>query len=327
MVRPSVPLATPTDPVVPMKAEASSSKPLTFGPRITRPLRSTDEHGVLDAVLQLGVLSLDVHESDGHVERLLAAGKVEPGTYHRAPRRGLPGGAGAVRPPGARYGTLSRMMQSIIDARRPVGDRPHRRLGPAGRLLPDAARERLHPGAERGDHALRRLRRERGHHDAPRHHRRRGGRQRRRLLDRLRGRPLRRPALHRQVRQVRPAPPPPRGAGGALVRQVRAASSLLQPLPADRAHVHLAAGRDRAGCPSGSSPSTPCSAASRGSSCSAGSASRLGANWEKIRPYLHYADYAVVAALVVIVVWAVLKWRKGRRSGGEPDVTEYGDEA
>ncbi len=54
---------------------------------------------------------------------------------------------------------------------------------------------------------------------------------------------------------------------------------------------------------------------------------RLGANWEKIRPYLHYADYAVVAALVVIVVWAVLKWRKGRRSGGEPDVTEYGDEA
>jgi membrane protein DedA with SNARE-associated domain len=54
---------------------------------------------------------------------------------------------------------------------------------------------------------------------------------------------------------------------------------------------------------------------------------RLGSNWEKIRPYLHYADYAVVAALVVIVVWAVVKWRKGRRRGGEPDVTEYGDEA
>jgi membrane protein DedA with SNARE-associated domain len=54
---------------------------------------------------------------------------------------------------------------------------------------------------------------------------------------------------------------------------------------------------------------------------------RLGENWEKIRPYLHYADYAVVAALVVVVVWAVWKWRRGRGSGGERDVSEYGDEA
>jgi membrane protein DedA with SNARE-associated domain len=54
---------------------------------------------------------------------------------------------------------------------------------------------------------------------------------------------------------------------------------------------------------------------------------RLGENWEKIRPYLHYADYAVVAALVVIVVWAVWKWRKGRKLGAGPDATEYGDEA
>jgi membrane protein DedA with SNARE-associated domain len=53
---------------------------------------------------------------------------------------------------------------------------------------------------------------------------------------------------------------------------------------------------------------------------------RLGEHWEDIRPYLHYADYAVVAALVAIAVWAVLKWRKGQ-SGGDPDVTEYGDEA
>ena len=29
----------------------------------------------------------------------------------------------------------------------------------------------------------------------------------------------------------------------------------------------------------------------------------------------------------MIVVWALLKWRKSRRGGGEPDVTEYGDEA
>jgi membrane protein DedA with SNARE-associated domain len=54
---------------------------------------------------------------------------------------------------------------------------------------------------------------------------------------------------------------------------------------------------------------------------------RLGSNWEKIRPYLHYADYVVVAALVVVVVWAVWKWRRGRKAGGGPDVMEYGDEA
>ncbi len=53
---------------------------------------------------------------------------------------------------------------------------------------------------------------------------------------------------------------------------------------------------------------------------------RLGANWEKIRPYLHYADYAVVAALILVVVWVVWRWRRSRGGGG-PDVTEYGDEA
>ena len=45
---------------------------------------------------------------------------------------------------------------------------------------------------------------------------------------------------------------------------------------------------------------------------------RLGAHWEDIRPYLHYADYAVVAALVGIVVYAVVKWRRGRRRGARP---------
>jgi membrane protein DedA with SNARE-associated domain len=53
---------------------------------------------------------------------------------------------------------------------------------------------------------------------------------------------------------------------------------------------------------------------------------RLGEHWEEIRPYLHYADYAVVAALVAIVVWVFLKWRKNRRHGG-PSHEEYGDEA
>jgi membrane protein DedA with SNARE-associated domain len=53
---------------------------------------------------------------------------------------------------------------------------------------------------------------------------------------------------------------------------------------------------------------------------------RLGEHWEDIRPYLHYADYAVVAALVVIAVWAFVRWRKSRDHGG-PGPEEYGDEA
>lgn len=55
---------------------------------------------------------------------------------------------------------------------------------------------------------------------------------------------------------------------------------------------------------------------------------RLGANWEKIRPYLHLADYAVAAALVVLVAWAIVRWRRRRGStGGGADPAEYGDEA
>src|SRR5665647_2588144 len=37
------------------------------------PAAQHSEHGRFDAVLQLGVLPLDVHESDGHAMRLLAA--------------------------------------------------------------------------------------------------------------------------------------------------------------------------------------------------------------------------------------------------------------
>jgi membrane protein DedA with SNARE-associated domain len=37
---------------------------------------------------------------------------------------------------------------------------------------------------------------------------------------------------------------------------------------------------------------------------------KLGSNWEKIRPLLHYADYAVVAAVVVLVVWAIVRRRR-----------------
>jgi membrane protein DedA with SNARE-associated domain len=53
---------------------------------------------------------------------------------------------------------------------------------------------------------------------------------------------------------------------------------------------------------------------------------RLGEHWEDIRAYLRYADYVVVGALAIVVVWAWLRWRKKRRHGG-PGPSDYGDEA
>ena len=44
---------------------------------------------------------------------------------------------------------------------------------------------------------------------------------------------------------------------------------------------------------------------------------KLGGNWEKIKPYLHYADYVVVVVLVLLVVSAVVRWR--RRRGSDTD--------
>lgn len=41
---------------------------------------------------------------------------------------------------------------------------------------------------------------------------------------------------------------------------------------------------------------------------------RLGDNWERIRGWLHYADYAVAAAIVGMIVWLVL--RRSRRGPG-----------
>jgi membrane protein DedA with SNARE-associated domain len=39
---------------------------------------------------------------------------------------------------------------------------------------------------------------------------------------------------------------------------------------------------------------------------------KLGSNWTKIDPLLHYLDYAVVAAVIVFVVWVVVRRRRGR---------------
>ena len=271
-MRPSVPLATPTAPDVPMYLAASSSKPLTLGPRMTRPLRSTSSTAASMRSCSSAYCPLMSMSPTAMRCASLRRKKSSP-----EPTTGPEGATGRPRPPPAAL-AVSQAGEVPLPRDRPsstsssVGDRPHRRLGPAGRLLPDAARERLHPGAERGDHALRRLRRERGHHDPPRHHRRRGGGQRRRLVDRLLGGPVRRPALHRQIRQVRAAAPSPRRAGRALVRQVWAgrpcSSAACCRSCAPSSRCPPASPR----CRSGSSPCTRSSGASRGCSSWGGSA-------------------------------------------------------
>ncbi len=233
MVRPSVPLATPTAPAVPMYAADSSSKLLTLGPRMTRPLRSTSSTARLDAALQLGVLPFDVHESDGHAMRLLEAGGVEPATYHS-----LRKGATDARP--------RRCLQ--LRSRRRARPLPVRAIGCAAcspsstassqwcthligswglpavfvlMLLESACipvpSEAIMPFAgfavSEGKLTLA------GIVD------RRRRRQPRRLLDRLRGRLLRRPPLRRPLGQVRAAAPAPPRHGAALVRPLRARRS------------------------------------------------------------------------------------------------------
>jgi membrane protein DedA with SNARE-associated domain len=48
---------------------------------------------------------------------------------------------------------------------------------------------------------------------------------------------------------------------------------------------------------------------------------KLGANWEKVQPYLHYADYVVVAAAVIFITWLTWRWRhsRGAASGVEDE--------
>jgi len=47
---------------------------------------------------------------------------------------------------------------------------------------------------------------------------------------------------------------------------------------------------------------------------------KLGGNWEKIRPLLHYVDYVVVAVLVALVIYGVVRWRRHRAAGSPPQV-------
>ena len=43
---------------------------------------------------------------------------------------------------------------------------------------------------------------------------------------------------------------------------------------------------------------------------------QAGDNWEKWKDSLHYVDYAVVLAIVAGVIYLVVRWRRGRGSGG-----------
>jgi membrane protein DedA with SNARE-associated domain len=41
-----------------------------------------------------------------------------------------------------------------------------------------------------------------------------------------------------------------------------------------------------------------------------------GDNWETWKDNLHYVDYAVVAAILVAIVYFVVRWRRGKPDAG-----------
>ena len=43
---------------------------------------------------------------------------------------------------------------------------------------------------------------------------------------------------------------------------------------------------------------------------------QVGHNWEHIQKKLHYVDYAVLAIVVALIVWAVVRYYRKRRTGG-----------
>jgi membrane protein DedA with SNARE-associated domain len=45
---------------------------------------------------------------------------------------------------------------------------------------------------------------------------------------------------------------------------------------------------------------------------------QVGSRWESWKDSLHYVDYAVAAAIVIGVIWLVIRHRRGRGQGGEP---------
>jgi membrane protein DedA with SNARE-associated domain len=47
----------------------------------------------------------------------------------------------------------------------------------------------------------------------------------------------------------------------------------------------------------------------------------VGANWEDWKNSLHYVDYAVAAAIVVGIVYLVVRWRRNRSRARAADAT------
>ena len=47
----------------------------------------------------------------------------------------------------------------------------------------------------------------------------------------------------------------------------------------------------------------------------------LGANWEDFHHAFHYADYVIVAGIMLLIVYGVLKWRSSRLAGRATDPT------
>jgi membrane protein DedA with SNARE-associated domain len=52
-----------------------------------------------------------------------------------------------------------------------------------------------------------------------------------------------------------------------------------------------------------------------------------GDNWEEWRDQLHYIDYAVVVGVVGLLIWLLIRRRRGGPGGGEAPVGEGGDAA
>jgi membrane protein DedA with SNARE-associated domain len=48
---------------------------------------------------------------------------------------------------------------------------------------------------------------------------------------------------------------------------------------------------------------------------------QAGDNWERWKEHLHYIDYAVVAAIILGLIWLFLRYRKRRAGASAPDAS------
>ena len=326
---------------------------LDVGAQDVAPSAQDVEHRPLDLLADLGVLALDVHQPDRHVFTL-------PARPSRRRRRGPPASPRDSRPNRENLPQARRRGHSLEErcrrwpgtGRRPPGRRhaparlrprahgvgytrelPRRHAGAvlharhqhvrsARRLRAHGARERLHTGAQRGHHALRRLLRERAADGLLGGRERGRRRQRGRLLDRLRRRATTEAGRSSTT-------------GGATSFSILArstwhiaGSSATAPSPSSSAACCPSCApsslsrRASPACRSGASPSTRVLGCVPWVIMLTFVGTKVGANWEKIQKQLHYLDYAVVAAIVALVVWAVLRRRRGasaRLAGSDPE--------